>query len=68
MLVSRSRATCLWSHTSPPRTSNDVQYDKDLGDWSGPSVREQGELPGRYDTQAEAHDAARVFGGTKRRR
>jgi len=38
----------------------DVQFDKDKGDWS--AKREGADrAAGRYDTQAEAHDAARQF-------
>lgn len=38
----------------------DVQYDKDKGNWS---AKREGasQAAGRYDTQAEAHDAARGF-------
>jgi hypothetical protein len=38
----------------------DVQYDKDSGDWSAKRAG-AGKAAGRYDTQAEAHAAARGF-------
>ena len=38
----------------------DVQYDKDSGDWSAKRAGAS-KAAGRYDTQAEAHDAARGY-------
>ena len=38
----------------------DVQYDKGSDDWSAKRAG-AGKAAGRYDTQAEAHDAARGF-------
>lgn len=38
----------------------DVQYDKNSNDWSAKRAG-AGRAAGRYDTQAEAHDAARGF-------
>lgn len=38
----------------------DVQYDKDSGDWSAKRAGAR-KAAGRYDTQAEAHNAARGF-------
>jgi hypothetical protein len=38
----------------------DVQYGKDSGDW-GAKRAGAGKAAGRYDTQTEAHDAARGF-------
>ncbi len=38
----------------------DVQYDKDSGDWRAKRSGAE-KAAGRYDTQGEAHDAARGF-------
>jgi len=38
----------------------DVQYDKDKGDW-GAKRAGASKAAGRYDTQADAHDAAVGF-------
>lgn len=38
----------------------DVQYDKDTDDWSAKRAGAS-RAAGRYDTQADAHDAARRF-------
>lgn len=38
----------------------DVQYDKDRGDWSAKRAGAD-RAPGRFDTQAQAHDAAVGF-------
>jgi len=38
----------------------DVQYDKNKGDWSAKRAGAS-RVAGRFDTQADAHDAARGF-------
>jgi hypothetical protein len=38
----------------------DVQYDRDSGDWGAKRAGAE-KAAGRYETQADAHDAARGF-------